>query len=93
MRPAAGQSNPKTKASGSVKEPKGLISNESCESMEITVSNEGQRKRQLADEEKFVHPPRNNSAEANLAKAKASPMKLKNQYQTLCGETPGVSQG
>ena len=38
--------------------------------------------------EGLVHPPKNKTAMANLAKAKVTPVELKNQYQTLCGETP-----
>jgi hypothetical protein len=69
MRPAAGQSNPTTKASGSVNEIKSSVSKESCEKMEVSVSIEGERKRKLAYVEGFVHPPRNKTAKANLDKA------------------------
>ena len=69
-------------------QPCGSGSKVSCEKMEFSVSNEGQRIRQLADVEGFVHPPRKKTAKANLAEGKTSPVGVKNRYDTLCSETP-----
>jgi Arginine methyltransferase-interacting protein, contains RING Zn-finger len=55
--------------------------------MDISDPSEGQRKRQIADVEGFILPPKNKTAKANLEKAKAPPITIANQFQSLCSET------
>ena len=55
--------------------------------MDTSDPSEGQRKRQIADVEGFILPPKTKTAKANLEKPKAPPIKLANQFQSLCSET------